>query len=441
MEFSIDELKEASGAAIVRGVTVPGTFSICTDTRKIKGGEIFLPLSGANFDGHDFIETALANGAAGYFRSKKKFLYKDAKVILHVKDTLEAYLKIAAAYKEKINPITVAITGSSGKTTTKEMMASVLCEKFKIHKSCLNHNNEIGLCETMLTMPQCTEVLIVEMGMRGLGEIKLLSDYAKPDLAVIVNSGTSHIGRLGSVENIAKAKCEITSGLHKEGLLIAQDNDLIKQANTFGGNCIFIGPESPELKVLALNKNGSDFVYKGHEFHLNVEGEYNIQNALFVIEAGTKLGMKAEEIASGLNKYKSISQRWEVEKIHGFDVINDSYNANPDSVKASLKTFLELYDGQKVVVLGDMGELGEREVFYHEEIGRFLSNYSGVRLITVGSLAKYIAETAKIDSVSFEKNEEAAKYIFENIEEGTTILFKASRFMKFEQIIEELKRQ
>ncbi len=440
MKFSVDELKKACEAKIIRGVTASDKFFVCTDTRKIKGGEIFLPLSGANFNGHDFIETALKNGAAGYFSAKKNLLFKDARVILEVKDPLQAYLRLASYYKKSINPITVAITGSSGKTTTKEMMASVLGEKFKIHKSALNHNNEIGLCETMLTMPEDTEVLIVEMGMRGLGEIKLLSDFAGPDLAVIVNSGTSHIGRLGSVENIAKAKCEITSGLHAEGMLIAQDNELIKKSNTYKGRVLYLNPKSDDLQILSINKEGSDFAYKNNEYHLNVEGEHNIQNALFVIEAATNLGMNPSDIAEGLRKYKSISQRWEVEEVRGFHVINDSYNANPDSVKASLRTFLNLYESPKMVVLGDMGELGEREVFYHEQIGKFLNDYDDVKLVTVGKLAGHIASAFERESVSFEKNEDAAKYIFENAQEGTTILLKASRFMKFEQIIEELKR-
>lgn len=448
MKFTIKELTDATNAVVLSGLNNSGFFGISTDTRTIQHNDIYLPLCGENFDGHQFIQTAIDNGARGYFTNDKKHHAKNAKLTLYVEDTTEAYLKLARYYKWKIDPITIAITGSSGKTTTKEMMASVISERYKTHKSQLNHNNEIGLCQTMLSMKENTEVLILEMGMRALGEIELLSKYSQPDIAVIVNSGTAHIGRLGSVENIAKAKCEITAKLHPEGLLIAHDTELLKSANTYEGQTVYIGLDSSDLKIDSMKLNSSKFTYKEHKYKLNVEGEYNIQNALFVIEAGLRLGITPEKIAKGLAKYRPIGQRWEVEETKGLKIINDSYNANPDSLKAALTTFLSVYEGVKALVLGDMGELGKDEVFYHEEIGRFLDEYlekypqeSELTLITVGKLAKNIASCTKLKSVSFEKNEEVSEYIFENIPEGTTILFKASRSMKLENIIEELKKQ
>lgn len=440
MKFTIEEIIRATDAVKLKCQCTSGSFSVSTDTRTIEYNDLYLPLCGENFDGHDFVQKALDNGARGFFTSNKRLKSQDAKIILYVKDTLQAYLKLAKFYKEKIKPVTVAITGSSGKTTTKEMMASVLGESYKIHKSKLNHNNEIGLCQTLLSMNKETEVLILEMGMRGPGEIKLLSKYSDPDIAVIVNTGTAHIGRLGSVENIAKAKCEITKYLHEEGLLIAHDTELIKKANSFKGQKIYTELESRDLRILSEKSDSSEFTYKGHKYLLNVEGRYNIQNALFVIEAGLRLGMSEEKIAVGLAKYSPIGQRWEVEEVKGFKIINDSYNANPESMKAALSAFLDLYEGGKVIVLGDMGELGEDEILYHEQIGKFLNKYSNVKLITVGKLAEHIAKKTTIEAISFDTNEKVAKYLFENILEGYTILFKASRSMKFEQIIEELKK-
>lgn len=439
MKFTIDEIIKATGAIEIKCRSTAGTFAVSTDTRTISYNDIYLPLSGENFDGHDFIKTALDNGARGYFTSNKKLKFNDANIILYVENTLIAYLKLARYYKQKRNPVTIAITGSSGKTTTKEMMASVITQCYKTHKSQLNHNNEVGLCQTMLNMPADSEVLIIEMGMRGEGEIELLSTYSQPDIAVIVNTGTAHIGRLGSTENIAKAKCEITKSLHEEGLLIAHDTELIKKANKFKGQTIYTGLESKQLKILSMKKNSSEFEYRNCKFLLNEGGKYNIQNALFVIETAIRLGMPYEKIVEGLANYHPIGQRWEIEKIKNFKVINDSYNANPESVKAAMSAFLDLYPGEKYVVLGDMGELGKNEVSYHEEVGEFLSGFKNVKLITVGKLAKNIAEKTLHDSKSFTSNKGVAKYIFENIPEGTTILFKASRSMKFEQIIEELK--
>ncbi len=446
MKFTFEEIARATDAQVLYRQNTSGIFSISTDSRNISPNDIYLPLKGEKFDGHNFIKDAIQNGARGYFTSDKNITNPDAKFILYVKNTLEAYLQIASYYKTKINPITIAVTGSSGKTTTKEMIASVVSEKYKTHKSILNHNNEIGLCQTMLSMPENTEVLVVEMGMRGLGEIELLSKYAKPDIAIIANTGTAHIGRLGSVKNIAKAKCEITKYLHREGLLIAHDTELIKETNTYKGQTLYVGLNSPELTDVKLDANSSEFTYKKQKYRLNVEGAHNIQNALFAINAGLKLGIDPKSIASGLEKYKPIEKRWEISEISGYKIINDSYNSNPESLKAAASTFLSTQKPPRVLVLGDMGELGKDEKKYHKEIGEFLEkNFDNFKLITVGNLSKYIIkglkDEKKFEAKNFQTNREAAKYILENVPPGTTMLFKASRSMKFEEIIKELEKK
>lgn len=440
MKFTYEEIIKATNAQILQCQNTSGTFSISTDSRNINLDQVYLPLKGEKFDGHTFIENAVDNGARGYFTSDKNAIFPKAKFILYVEDTLTAYLKLALYYKEKINPITIAITGSSGKTTTKEMMASVVAENFKVHKSLLNHNNEIGLCQTLLTMPKDTEVLVLEMGMRGLGEIELLSKYSKPDIAIIANTGTAHIGRLKNVKNIAIAKCEISKYLHKEGLLIAHDTELIKSVNNFDGDTFYVGLDSKSLKNIKLNTNSSEFEYKNHNYKLNVEGEHNIQNALFVINAGIRLGITPEKIAKGLEKYKPIEKRWEISEIAGFKVINDSYNSNPESLKAAIKTFLSTQPAPKLLVLGDMGELGAKEKIYHSKIGEFLNKFDNFELITVGNLAKYIAKSTNIKSKTFKNNQNVADYIKNNFTKDSVILFKASRFMKFEEIIKELEK-
>lgn len=439
MKFTYEEIIKATNAQVLQCQNTSGTLSISTDSRNINLDNVYLPLKGEKFDGHDFIENAVDKGARGYFTSNKNLIFPKAKFILYVEDTLIAYLKLALYYKEKINPITIAITGSSGKTTTKEMMYSVASENYKVHKSLLNHNNEIGLCQTLLSMPKDTEVLVLEMGMRGLGEIELLSKYSKPDIAIIANTGTAHIGRLKNVKNIAKAKCEISTYLHKEGLLIAHDTELIKSVNKYEGNTLYINLNSPNLKNIKLNTNSSEFEYKNNNYKLNVEGEHNIQNALFVINVGLKLGITPEKIANGLKKYKPIEKRWEISEIAGYKIINDSYNSNPESLKAAVSTFLSTQPSPRVLVLGDMGELGTKEKLYHSEIGEFLNQFDNFELITVGSLAKYIAKSTNVCSKSFKENKNVAEYIKNNVPQGSVILFKASRFMKFEEIIKELE--
>lgn len=442
MMFSRDELIEITGAIVLKDDVSPeSTFAISTDTRTINNADIYLPLKGASFDGENFIDKALEAGTEAYFTTKEN-VYSNAKLVLKVENTLNAYLKLAQYYKQKFNPITIGITGSSGKTTTKEIVYSVLNEKFKTHKTFSNHNNEIGFCQTVLSMPTDTQALIVEMGMRGLGEIELISTHLNPDYAIITNSGTAHVGRLGSLDNIAIAKCEITKGLKQNGTFIALDQEIIKKHVHFNGEKIYYTLR--DVEIIEKSQSYSKFKYKNEIYELNVDGDYNIENSLSAIELGLKLGMTPDQIRKGLYSYQPIEKRWEVEEIKGLKFINDSYNANPDSMKASVKAFIETYK-DPVVILGDMGELGENEIEYHKEVGEYLSTLNkNVKYLTVGNLAKEIGNilTVKdIDVISFETNEQVACYILENLDNSNTIFLKASRSMKFEQILEEIKKR
>ena len=437
MKFTAEDIRIAANA--VQSGDKEGSFEISTDTRTFNKGDLYLPLKGANFDGENFCDLAVEKGAAGCFVTDDK---KPCDLVFKVDDTLKAYLSLARFIRRKYNPVTIAVTGSSGKTTTKEMVYSVVSEKFKTQKTFSNHNNEIGLCQTITQMDEDTEVLIVEMGMRGLGEIELLSLFAEPDYAIITNAGSAHIGRLGSLDNIAIAKCEITKALKKT--LIANDSERLRKFAQFSGEKIFYSIN--DVKVLERKKGYSKFIYKDNVYELNVEGDYNIENSLSAIEIGFKLKMSYNEIKKGLASYHPIEKRWETESIKGFNVINDSYNANPESMKASVSTFLDLYE-KPVVILGDMGELGDNEIELHREVGRYLAekeagNKNKAVFITVGNLAENIGNELKksdLEVYSFKNNEETSRYILDNLDVGTTIFLKASRAMKFEEIIENLK--
>lgn len=449
MKFSLEEILTATGAKIL-GVNEDiknHSFTFSTDTRTIQKGEIYLPLKGENFDGEKFIDKAIEAGAIGYFTTGED-IYNNAELILKVENTLTAYLQLANFYRKKINPKTIAITGSSGKTTTKEMAFCVAKENFKTHKSELNFNNEIGLCKTILSMPEDTEVLILEMGMRGLGEIELLSKYSEPDIAIIANVGTAHVGRLGSRENIAKAKCEIINHMKKDGILIAHDDELIKQQECIDAKMQSVYFSLDKVKILERKIGYSKFEYKNNVYELNIEGDYNIQNALAVIEMGQLLKMNSTDINLGLKKYSPIEKRWEVQEIKGFKIINDSYNANPESMKGVIKTVLDIYSPPLLFVLGDMGELGENEIEYHQQIGDFLAeklvNVKDIDIITIGKLSNEITKKLKekdISSKNFDNNMLTSRYILDNVKFGTTIVLKASRSMKLEEIIENIKQE
>lgn len=451
MMFNKEELIRATGAIVLKDtVDTNQKFKISTDTRTIKAGDIYLPLKGESFDGEQFIDKAIEAGSIAYFTTSDNII-DDAKLILKVEDSKEAYLKIAQYYKERVKPYTIGITGSSGKTTTKELVYSVLSQKFKTTKTFSNHNNEIGFCQTVLGMDRDTEVLIVEMGMRGLGEIELISKYLKPDYAVITNAGSAHVGRLGSLDNIAIAKCEITTGLNPEGVFIALNQDIIKKHIKYDGDKFYYSIK--DVDILKQAPSYSKFRYQGEVYEINVEGDYNIENSIPAIELGILLNMTYNEIRQGLASYRPIEKRWEIEEIGGNKFINDSYNANPDSMKASVKTFIELYENP-VVILGNMGELGENEEQYHKDVGKYIAKINktiksglfktkSVKYLTVGDLAKKIGEElikAGFDVKNFNTNDEVSCYILENLNMGYTIFLKASRSMKFEQILENIKR-
>lgn len=437
MQFSLDEIINCLECEILykkEDYNEKKLFKISTDTRKLQNGDCYLPLRGENFDGHNFIDKAVEGGACGYFTQDKFKINKNAGFVLYVKNSLVAYLELARYIRNKINPKVIAITGSCGKTTTKEMLASVFETTFKTHKTALNHNNEIGLCETMFTMPDDTEVAIIEMGMRNLGEIELLSKYSNPAIGIISNIGSAHVERLGTLKNIAIAKCEIAKNLKPDGLFIGADCEKIKENLKFEGKKIFTSlNDASDIKIAP---ESTKFNYKGENFEITQSGEYNVLNALLVIEAALSRGISPENIKKGLLNYKPIEKRWEKTVIDGLTFINDSYNANPESMNAVLKTFLSIYERPLVLVLGDMGELGKDEIMYHKQVGEFLSSYKDVTLLTVGNLARHIARNSTLKSVEFENNKECAEYIVKNIEKGSTILLKASRAMKFEQIID-----
>ena len=441
MMFKLEEIVQATNAEIIKNTTGIKDFSISTDTRKIKGGEIYLPLKGESFDGENFLTQAIEAGAEGCFISRDTYP-ENANLVLKVKDTKVAYLELSRFLRRKYNPHVIAITGSSGKTTTKELIYSVMNEKFKTHNTFSNHNNEIGFCETLMTMPEDTEVLIIEMGMRGLGEIELLSKYSEPDFAVITNAGSAHIGRLGSLDNIAKAKSEIVKFLNPNGVFVSQNNDRIKKFAKFNGKTIYY--ELSDATILDRLPSYSKFTYKNKVYELNVEGDYNIENSLSAIELGEQLGMEYQEIKDGLFAYRPIEKRWETQNIGGYSIINDSYNANPESMKASVSTFIKLYKNT-LVILGDMGELGEHSLELHRGVGEYLKQIpecKDTQFFTVGNLAKEISDTLKDTAKfvkNFENNNEVSKYILDNVNVGTTIFLKASRSMKFEEIIEKLK--
>lgn len=329
--------------------------SISTDTRNLKKGDVYLALRGSNFDGHDFIEQALEAGCSGVI-SEEDFVSRER--IIQVESTLNEYHRLANKYRKLLNPITIGITGSSGKTTTKELLKLILSSKYKVHASAANFNNEIGVPKTILEMPEDTEVLIIEMGMRGLKEIKLLSQTAEPNIAIITNIGHAHIERLGSIDKIKEAKLEIAWGLNPREKLKATliiDSKLQKQIKDKKNIEQILNAENLQIEqILSFDDQ--------EEFAINCfKSQGLISDINACVKAAQLLGLSHDQIQNSLLKYEPEKGRGNLHYLQNNNVIiDDSYNANPESVRNAILALLANYPSMsKTAIIGDIYESDE----------------------------------------------------------------------------------
>ena len=448
--LTIAEIVIATGGELVFGNPDDVIDFVTTDSRKATSG-LFVPLRGETFDGHSFLESAFSNGAEAVV---SEIDYQGGKNVIRVGDTYKAIRDIAEFYKEKYPVKTVAIIGSVGKTTTKDMVAGVLKTEKKTQKTEGNFNNHLGVPLTVFTVEKEHEVLVLEMGMSGFGEIEALAKIGKPDIAVMTNIGTSHIEKLGSQENIFKAKTEVLKGFTKDNILIANGDDkFLSRAGELGDfKTIYYGIENPENDVFAKdivskNTEGVDFTICDGENEyfasISVAGIHNVYNALSAYCVGKTMGISPQNIVKGLKNSDMTKMRMEIENVRNMTVIKDFYNAAPDSVKASLAVLKTCEAKRRVAILGNILEMGEFSEKAHTDLGdSVLENNTDV-LITAGENASYIGKRAKelglLEVYSFGTTDEAADFAKEFVKEGDAILIKASRGMKFEKIYDKVK--
>lgn len=425
--------------------------SVSTDTRKITKGCVFIALRGDKFDGHDFVKQAIELGAVAAITEKP---VEGVKCII-VDNTKKALADLARYYRSRFNPILVGVTGSVGKTTTKEMIALVLSGKYLTLKTEGNFNNEIGLPHTLLNLTSEHEAAVIEMGMSDFGEISMLSQISRPSIAVITNIGYSHIENLGSREGILKAKLEIIDGTsHDAPLILNGDDDMLANLkDEVNRDIVFYGINNPNVDVRATDieiKDGvTTFVitYWGKTISakLNCVGMHNVLNALAAFSVGIMAEIEPEKIVEKLAEFIPSGLRQSIVKKGEQTIIIDCYNAAPDSMKASLAILSELSPmpgGRRIAVLGDMLELGSMSQKLHEQVGEYVFNSKTDILVCYGNDSKYIAEKAKelglLNSRFFSDKSETVSYLKEIIKKNDLLLFKASRGIKLEEVIEEI---
>ena len=435
--------------------------SVCTDSREAAEGTLFVALGGERVDGHDYIAAAVSSGNDCVLCERIPET-KDRKYLaVVVDDSLRAVGELAKAYDRRINHRKVAITGSVGKTTTKEFVAAVLSEGFRVHKTEGNYNSNIGMPLSMLSMQNDTEVSVLEMGMSNRGEIEYLSRIAEPDIAIVTNIGSSHMEHLGSRENICHAKMEIVKGLKKGGtLLLNGDDPMLRAYLTPDITPVFVGINS-ECDFRAVNVRECvgntifDIAYRGNlvrNVSIPVMGSHNVYAALFAFAVGIRLGLDEDVVLKGLNRYRPVGMRQNIYNVGGITVIEDCYNASPESMRAAINV-LESLSAQKkagrmAAVLGNMYELGANTDAFHEEIGLYFARKGGSLLYTFGEYAEHIAGGATLGGIDPEnifRNSDTRRpditgeMLLHSLRVGDTLLVKASRGAAAERVLEYLK--
>lgn len=448
LELSPADVQSSGGGAItIRGVS--------TDTRTIRQGELYIPLRGERFDGHAFIHDAVQAGAAGVLCEREHLPGNVAAPVLIVRDTLDALQRLAHAYRRHLGLPVIAVTGSNGKTTTKDLIAAALSSRFNVHKTEGNLNNHIGVPLSLLSIESETDVAVIEMGMNHAGEISLLSRIAEPDFAVVTNVGEAHIGFFAGKDEIAQAKLEIADGLKQNGVLFINGDDalLSAQASGLAHPVLKVGlgeaADERAISVTAAETGATAFTSErdGMRYELPLMGKHNVTNALFALAVGRKMGLTAAEMAEGLAQVQLTGQRLQLRKTpQGMQVLDDSYNANPASIKAGIETLMA-YRGRarKWVLLGDIMELGQHEEAMHRDIGRYVGKRAIECVFTVGDRARWIHEGALSQKRGrcvkhFASVEEAAAELLKREDPEVVLYVKGSRSIALERVVDALCR-
>ncbi|MDF2950016.1 MAG: UDP-N-acetylmuramoyl-tripeptide--D-alanyl-D-alanine ligase [Sedimentibacter sp.] len=457
IKIKINEVAEILNADVINSINQDKYIcGISIDSRKVYESNLFIPIKGMTTNGHSYILDAIRNGAVATLWNKDEPNPPTDIAVLLVDDTVKALQDLALNYRNKLNVKIVGVTGSNGKTSTKDITASILSQRFKTQKTMGNYNTEIGVPFTLLSLDEDCEAAVIEMGMERKGEIDFLTRLVQPDVGIITSVGLVHIDNFPSIEEIAKAKLEIVNGIKDDGLFIYFGDDPLIQntvkdteikgsirRQTFGFN----EDNILYLKSFYENLDGINFkVSDGRfdELHADMLGKHQSLNSMAAILGALELGMTPDEIRLGLLEIEKTGLRNEIIKINKCTILNDCYKSNPVSINAALDIFELFESNKKIVVLGDM--LGYREMSHdmHYNVGKDLATHNIDELVTIGQEAKFMAKGAKENTnikniKEFDTKEEATEYLKKYLKDDCSILIKGSRFLKLEYIANTLK--
>lgn len=452
--LSISQIANLAGAKLESGDGSVSVEKISTDSRTLKQGELFVALRGENFDGHRFVEEAIKSEAAGSIVDLAwKGKAPDSFALIRADNTLRAYQNLAANYRRSLPIKVLAITGSNGKTSTKDFAASVMARKFRVTKTEGNFNNHVGLPRTILEATSQDEIGVWEIGMNHPGEIPVLAQIAAPDAAIITNIGVAHIEFMGSREAIAKEKGALAEAIGPEGTVIlnADESSSDAIAKRTSAKVVLAGINHGTIRAIDVRQSseGSEFtILEGAHrcrAQLPVPGLHMIQNALLAVAAGRAFGLSIEECAGGLASTPLTKARLQIKEVRGVQFIDDSYNANPDSMVAALRTLVELdTEGKRIAVLGEMRELGSELEQGHIQVGEAAARFGIDHLIAIGTNGAIIAHAAGKagleKTVAVESTTEAAESLADIAAPGDLVLIKGSRLSQTERVIEEFAK-
>ncbi len=455
----------ATGGTLLKGTTGRPVQRVCTDSRKVRKGDLFVALKGARFDGHRFIDEVFTRGANGVVvetfprqtKASTPVRARSVPFVVKVADSLKAYQDLAAFHRTRFDIPVVAVTGSNGKTTTKEMVAKTLSQCWRLKKTAGNLNNRVGLPQTVLGLTAVHQAAVLELGVDAEGQTTRLAEIARPTVGLITNVGNDHLEFFGNVEGSARAKAELLARLPRDGAVVLNADDPYYEFFRCRARCPVVSfgfREQADVRGSHVQRKGARTEFRchvagrrrSHRLALHVHGTHNVSNALAAIAVGHVLGLSVANMATGLSRFRPVALRSQVSSWQGVTVIQDYYNANPDSMKAAVSLLQELGAGRRTIaVLGDMLELGTETRTLHREVGAFLAGRRVSLLVACGELGREVAHGASTEGMTasrvFEARgvNDAARILKKLVEPGDVVLLKASRAMQFERLVEAFR--